>query len=311
MLNVRQKLYLKMMNRRADAGREQSFPGGRKRLDKPVYIIRRSGRSLGLFSYVETNLARIVYAVEHDMIPVIDMRHFANRLKENEAENPWDTYFEQPGGLSLEEAYKARDIILSDSGVPRDRPGDSMGFLTGSTGTLGKWRTAAKQYIRLDQDTQRYVDLRYKTLVEGKGKVLGVLARGTDYAKLKPSKHPVQPSGEEILLKTKEVLAERGYDRVFLATEDSEILKLFREELGEKLIAADDGCLEYKDGFLSETQNTQTKTKKQINLDYLTNIFILSRCDAIVAGRTSGTVGAALLTEGWEYEYYFDLGVYE
>lgn len=45
-------------------------------------------------------------------------------------------------------------------------------------------------------------------------------------------------------------------------------------------------------------------------LEYLSQIIILSRCDCFVAGLTSGTIGAMLLTNGYEYSYIFDLGLY-
>ena len=44
---------------------------------------------------------------------------------------------------------------------------------------------------------------------------------------------------------------------------------------------------------------------------YLKAIYDLSRCNGILAGRTSGTVGAKLLSSGFEYEHYYDLGYYK
>ena len=59
---------------------------------------------------------------------------------------------------------------------------------------------------------------------------------------------------------------------------------------------------------ISEAKENDIYTR---GLNYLITILILAKCNCIVAGRTSGTVGAALLTDGWEYSYFFDLGYYE
>ena len=43
---------------------------------------------------------------------------------------------------------------------------------------------------------------------------------------------------------------------------------------------------------------------------YLINILLLAKCNCLVAGSVGGTYGAILLSDGYEYEYVFDLGVY-
>lgn len=45
--------------------------------DKKIYVVRRFDR-VGLFSYFITALGGIAYAVEHDMIPVVDLRSVGN-----------------------------------------------------------------------------------------------------------------------------------------------------------------------------------------------------------------------------------------
>lgn len=308
-MSLKQALYLKMLQKSKSWQAEHNFPGGKIDYGKPVYIIRRSGRSLGLFSYVSTNLARIKYALDNDMIPVIDMRHFDNSLKCSTDDNPWEAYFKQPGGLSLKDAYKSKKIILSASNVPDEYPDDSMRFFNNEEGVLNKWREIADKNIHIEDDVLEYVDSRYKELFPQKDKVLGVLARGTDYASLKPSKHPIQPNGDEILNKAKTVMNEYGYERIFLATEDRNIAEKFACEFQDKLITNDKKYIDYQGGYLAEQKSELDKFAK--NRDYLTNMILLGRCNAIVAGRTSGTVGAALLSQGWEEQYFFDLGIYD
>ena len=309
-----QKLYLKILEKQKTWKQEQWFPGGLRHPGKKFYIIRRSGMKLGLFSYFNTHLGRIDYAIQNNMIPVIDMQNFCNSyLEEGELAfvNVWEKFFEQPAGYSLKDAYSARQIVLSDSGVPKAAPDDSMEFFNNKEDGLTYWQEKCKEYIRLQPDVKEAFEKEYNRLFDKNDKVLGVLARGTDYIKLRPSKHPVQPTTEELLDKVREVFKNQECDKVFLATEDKNIAQAFLDEFGDRCVTGTKEYVEYKDGYLSEIRPEKENDRYNRALSYLINILILAKSSCIVAGRTSGTVGAALFTDGWEYSYFFDLGYYE
>jgi len=304
-LSIRQLLAFKLFQKNKNWGKEHTLPGGKQ--DRHVYIIRRSGRKLGLFSYFETILPRIEYALANNMVPVIDMCNFDNSIRENSKHNPWDDYFEQPGGVSLADAYKSKRITISEAGVPDDRPNDSMEFLKNVDGQLEYWKKIFSDNVIIKNDIRDSIDSVKNSLIGDDDKVLGVLARGTDYVRLKPAGHPVQPHGEAILKVVKQKIDALGYTKVYVATEDINIATLFRDELGEKCIIGKCDYVDYRGGFLADSKaNVNGRTK-----DYLINIAILSECDGIVAGRTSGTVAAALMSKNWKDTYFFDLGLYE
>ena len=313
-LNFYQRLYLRCLEKRNGWKDEHVFPGGRKNTDKTFYVIRRSGMKLGLFSLFNTNLARIDYAIQNNMIPVVDMQNFNNAyLEEGEYAlvNAWEKFFEQPTEWTLESAYRSKRVYLSNAGIPDVMPNDSMDFFNDLNGQLLYWRDKCKKYIRLKKNIEEYIAAEEGNLFKPDDKVLGVLARGTDYLKLKPSKHPVQPSIDELLKKTKEVLKERECNKIFLATEDKKIATRFFEEFGEICITNAKEYVDYKSGYLSEIVSDKKNERFTRGLDYLTTILLLAKCSCIVAGRTSGTVGAALFSEGWKYSYFFDLGYYD
>lgn len=313
-LNCIQRLYLKALERNKNWQQEHWFPGGMRFPDKTFYIIRRSGMKLGLFSYFNTHLARMDYAIQNGMIPVVDMQNFRNSyLEEDEYAlvNAWEKYFEQPTEYSLKEAYSARRVMLSHSGAPGEAPNDGMDFFTDVDGNMTYWREQCRKYIRLQPHVKEAFEKEYVRLFNKQDKVLGVLARGTDYVKLKPSQHPVQPSVAELLEKAKETMQVCGCNKLFLATEDKDIADIFAKEFGDKCVTNTQEYVEYKDGYLSEIKAEKKNDIYNRGLNYLITILILAKCNCIVAGRTSGTVGAALLTDGWEYSYFFDLGYYE
>lgn len=308
-----QKIYLKLLEKKKNWKEEQRFPGGLRHPDKQFYIIRRSGMKLGLFSFFNTHLARIDYAVKNGMIPVVDMQNFRNSYQDDgeyALVNAWEKYFRQPMEYSLKDAYAARKIILSDSGIPLDAPNDTMNFFADVDGKMTYWRTVCKKYIRLQPHVEEALKKEYAHLFSKKDKVLGILARGTDYVKLRPSGHPIQPTVERLLEKAKEVMQERDCNKLFLATEDKDIADAFMKEFGDKCVTNSQEYVEYKGGYLSDIKGEKKNDIYIRGLNYLITILILAKCNCIVAGRTSGTVGAALLSDGWEYSYFFDLGYY-
>ena len=278
------------------------------------YIIRREGSGAGLFSLVNTALGHIDYAIKHNYIPVIDMKNYYNCYLEDDeigVVNSWERLFDQPLDIGLDEAYNGRCVILSEGCPISPRPDDDMEFFNNINGRLDYWNSLAHKYIRVRKDILNEIEVERSSLFSSSDKTLGVLARGTDYLSLKPFGHPVQPEPQQILEKVKAVFEEGKYTKIFLATEDKSIQGLFEEAFGDIVVSNKREYVDYVEG--------QSVTKSSINRDndrflrgkeYLTTILILSKCDGIIAGRTSGTVGAFLLSDGYDYSYVYDLGRY-
>ena len=139
-----------------------------------------------------------------------------------------------------------------------------------------------------------------------------MLARGTDYTALKPYKHPVQPEPMQIIDKAKELMQEHNCQYIYLATEDSKIFNLFRGQFGENLLSMD--VERYKDTgnkkFITQVESDRQNDRYLKGLEYLTTIELLARCNGLVAGRAGGSVAARVISDSYEFSYFFDLGNY-
>ncbi len=293
---------------------EHSVKYGKENLDKTFYVIRRSDLYCGLFSLLITNLAQINEAIKKGYIPVIDMQNDFNIYLEKEQigrENSWEYFFKQPAGYSLQDISKSKNVIIGAGTVPKMFPYLDVNFLLGKTGELEYWRELAQKYIVLSDKAQEIIDSEYKRLFGRGDKILGVKCRGTDYTKDKPKNHPVQPSSSQILEKAKEIVRERNCTKVFLATEDVEYYRVFSEYFGDRLIVNKTDYMNYRGGSTGKEEYEQGKGGLNAGMEYLTTTVLLSRCDCLCAGCVSATVGALLLTKGYEYTYLFDLGIYE
>ena len=247
------------------------------------------------------------------MIPIADMQVCENAYHyENEVGriNTWEYYFEQPAGISVNEALAYENFTVRDT-VLCPNPRQYAPFYYNQDGQLDYWRGICRKYIRFKpQVLERLTKLN--EAAQGK-RILGVLVRGTDYVALKPKDHPIPPTAEQAIAKTREVMQEKVFDIVYLATEDKNILAKFQEAFNEKLLLPEAQYINYdydNPKFLADYDPDRKNDKYLRGLEYLVSMLFLSKCQGFITSITSGSVGVMCLSEGFDYLYVFDLGLY-
>ncbi len=277
----------------------------RKELDKLVeaekfYIISRT-EYVGLFSYVQTIMRQIGYAVNNGCIPVVDMRGIRNPYVEDGEENEinwWELYFEQPTEHSLEEAYRSSHELCKEENMSTIPHGGSAVFYKKSR---WYWSTMYREFFRLNKKANEYFENEYRTLMNSDGSnVLGVLVRGTD--RIGAVGHSVMPTVEEILAVVREKM--KHYDKIYLATEEYSNVELFEAEFPGKILVNKRMYYDQQD-FSSKTINEirfeRENDKYLCGLEYLSSVMLLAKCGGIVGGSCSGTV-AAIYINGYQYK---------
>ncbi len=292
--------------------RERKVSYGKDNADRTFYVIRRANCKSGLFSYVMTNLGRMKYAIDHGFIPVVDMQNEKNTyLRQDQVgkENAWEFYFEQPCGYSLDDIKNSKNIILGQGEITKELvfPGDRTLF---DPSDHDMWYNFCRSYLKIKKDVLDSFE-QQRVKMWGDAKVLGVLSRGTDYFVNHPKGHTIQPTFEQLRPKVDEVFHKFGCERIFLATEDSGIYKRFEQEYGDRLIVPDVKRYDIsRDQNINDVIIDSQDDMRRSGEEYLRSIWMLSKCDCLVAGNVSGSLGAMMLTEGYEYSYIFDLGLY-
>lgn len=292
--------------------REHRVSYGKEYPDKTFFVIRRASCKIGLFSHVMTNIGLIEYAVNRGWIPVIDMQNTGNTyLEDNQVgkENAWEFFFEQPCGYTLQDIKTAKNVVLSSGLITGENvyPGSNVAF---DKEQRQRWRQLFQQYIRVTPELLTEFDADYEKLFDGK-KVMGVLARGTDYTHKRPSRHPVQPTVQQLKAEIERVMAEHACELIYLATEDSEIFHELKESYGDRLVA-----LKTKRYTIQDASNINDVWQNRAcdaylkGKEYLETIWLLGRCNCLVAGCVGGTYGALLMSSGYDDQYIFDLGIY-
>lgn len=287
---------------------------------KKYYIIRRDNNLVGLFSYVITHIYYIKDAIERGYIPVIDMLHYDNqyRLFGRMPSNTWEFFFEQPlkkGLRSVSLHMNTSEVLLGCSDEPdaKLRPNDTIEFFENVEGQLDFYRDICHKYIRPRKSVIREVEHEWREYFSTNDRVLGVLARGTDYTNLKPHMHAIQPSVEMVIEETEKKLKEWNCNKIFVATEDSSIFESMKKTFGDICYTNKRRFVDYnKNGYIQESIPAEHSGYNKIitGRNYLKTIMMLSKCNCILGGRTSGLIGAFIMSDGFECQHVFDLGRY-
>ena len=290
--------------------RERKICKGSSHPSTTFYVIRRHANRAGLFSFVSTNLASIKYALDHGYTPVIDMQNSPNpMLSTNEVGkvNAWDLFFEQPAGFTLDDINSSKNIVLSSIHPPEKYPDYAS---LSDTPEISMWSDLMKKYIKLrpeiEADINSYIASTFKS-----NRVLGVLCRGTDYIALKPKDHPIQPDIDLIIEDSKKLIQERDLQLIYLATEDTDIWTRFNDEFPGKIMSFQNHHFSTKDNENVNDIANSLLSPYERNREYLTSIAILSRCNVLLAGATSGSISALLMSNGYEYAHIYQLGTYQ
>ena len=297
--------------------REKKVSYGKENADKTFYVVRRHASRAGLFSFYSTNLGSILEAVSKGYIPVIDMQNSINPMLEQQfvgKENAWDYYFKQPFGYNLNDISHSAKVVLGSIDPPQKFPDYCMIKEMTDAGKLCEelimWREAAHKYMHLIPEIEKNVNDNYDVISKGE-RMIGVLCRGTDYVKLKPHNHPIQPNTDDVIIRCEQEMKKFECSRIYLATEDRTIWDKFTSHFGDKV------CSYQKHHFVTtEGQNVndianQAMNPKDRNMEYLISIGIISKCNCFIGGANGGTYGALLMSDGFENEYVYDLGLYD
>ena len=284
--------------------REERKSFGSMNPNRTVYIIRGlcedsryyTGVGLNLlanFSYV---LSHMLYAREKGWVPVVDQLHYPVYNQESfpvhGSRNPWEYYWQQPGGITLEDAYASRDVVLSA------RRWYEPGNLKYSAEAhmdrviIDRFH-ALMETIPLNAPTAEYRRKCLAQVLEGRGRVLGVSMRAGGYSQdgtYHSPGHPIQPKRDELLELVEERMHAWNMDTVFLATEENENIECFQARFGNRLVYLPrERYDKWKPATKGKPNPLYMPGKRyQTGLDYLMEMELLAVCDSLLGSVTSG-----------------------
>ena len=286
---------------------------------KPTYyIIRRMADTTGLLARYRMVMGHIRYALSKSWIPVVDMQYYPNPYLAPEKlgkENAWEYYFEQPLHVGLEQAYNGDNVVLSNGDSVKPYPGHSLKFLDKKNDDLTEWRMLIKLgLLKVKPELMEEITAAWNKLFSPEDRVLGVILRGTDYISRKIKNRPIPPPIDFAKSIVNSKLKEWNCNKLFLATEDKRILASVQKTFGYRCVILDREYVDFsslKDKTVSTCRIDRENDHYQQGKDYITQIVLLSMCNALVAARCSGATTAMMLNDKFEQTYFFNVGRYE
>ena len=177
---------------------------------------------------------------------------------------------------------------------PQDSTPDNTIYLPDVL-VLGTTYHASKFKIEIDENilTENFraeMD-EYAQAVLGNHKVLGVLIRGTDYIVSKMGGVRQQATVDDMLPLIREWIDADGYDLIFLATEDQDILDRMRKEFGSMIRVVSQVRHSVKDfenmKLLSELEKKEQSDNAGLvednTVNYFYALYLLSKCQSFTA----------------------------
>ncbi|MDE6851317.1 MAG: hypothetical protein K2J67_02365 [Lachnospiraceae bacterium] len=315
-------LFSEKSKKKEDVFQQETRHFGPKNKDKILYYIEDKDKNvhkLGFFALYRRWLEYLYFADVCGYAPVIyaDSRFSYRESKAvYNTTNPFEYYFIQPAGISLQEAKCSDRVVMSDH-IHREMV---ELILTGKRGSykynsryLHMLAHVTAKYIRFTPHTQHYMDESLNKLAFGQEKILGVHMRGTDYRAMYHD-HPVYVKEDECFKEIDKLLGKNLYNKIFIATDDKRILDKFVYRYGDKLCFYEDVERSGQNKSIAFHYSARDRNKYLLGLEVIRDMYTLSMCAGLVAGVSQVAICAQIhklsRKEKYEDRVIIDKGLY-
>lgn len=222
--------------------------------------------------------------------------------------NIFEYYFLQPYGIEPESALRSYAVVF-------DENTDDLGFndafhaggvqdYTETDKDIEDFSLLQQKYIHLRPEVNKMVQQDMNRLL-GQEKTIGIHARGTDY-KIGYKNHPSFVSAEQYIIASKQLLKETGATKIFLATDDEEILSKFKDTFGEE------NLLYYQDVIRSKGNRWNCSVNShqengiwRLGYEIIRDVYTLSSCSSLICSLSYVGVVAQIVNKAEKKPYDF------
>lgn len=277
-------------------------PSKRYLLVDPVVFINGLMTICSMCSYAYS------YAKANGFIPVLHLTHSHSSIYvDHEGEDIWEKFFLQPYGEETSEWKESQNVYQ----FPENYVTHSAKWLMDQIISYEGVNLVNTLYIN-DKIKNEVKKIREEVLPNPE-KTIGVLIRGTDYTITHLPGHQIMATPEQVMEKVEEIRLKGDYDRIFLSTEDLDILEKMKELCGDKLSYIEYKRFRIKPNELLADQKKEREHEGWLRgKEYLVPLQLLSECGAFVASGHCGGTECVLNTNKKKFKdtYVFELGTY-
>ncbi len=265
-------------------------------------------KTAGLFALLNKTICGLYFADRYNLVPVVDnwpgCPYDDGEKDEGSDSNVFEYYFEPVSTVTIEEANSSWNVAhITDANMDLVLEDCCADWFTYSDVYIEKMSEIFSKYISFNERTKNRLDADYNKIVNENEKVLGVHFRGTDY-KLNMNGHPVSLEPHDFFKAIDEALSTKQFDKIFLATDDSDALIQFREKYGSMITYYPD--VHRVTGLVSTAFASKDKASgKEIGYGAIRDSYSLSKCDGLVAGLSQVSIFAAICKRSTKDSFKF------
>ena len=270
-----------------------------------VYHIKSGNSFSGFGAEFRRTLDALYFADYYGFLPVIEYTQkyiYAEKEEVNHTRNPFEYYFCQPTEIiDVEEHLRIRfreeHRGLAENIAFTETPYEISEKYIYNMGVI------LQKYIRLRPEVAQHI----KTTMDGIGfdkkPVIGVHYRGTDFNSGYKN-HPNVVGVQDYFKNIDELINEISVEiSIFLATDDINVIKQFKEYYGDKIIYFSDTLRSEDGSAVHFSDNNRDLHKYTLGLEILRDIVALSRCEYLVAGLSQVSFCARIFKSSNEEKY--------
>ncbi|WP_146153786.1 O-fucosyltransferase family protein [Enterocloster lavalensis] len=198
--------------------------------------------------------------------------------------NIFEHYFEQPYGLEVKDVKQSKHVIIDKNSIDYGyydvfAPGRDDDYMI-TDDDFYRLSQMQKKYIRLEEKLKEEIERDISRMIDS-NKILAVHARGAD-AQVNYKNHPIPIGVDKYIEETEKSIELIGANKVFLATDDNNILKAFIEKYQERLIYYKD--VERSDGLRMSCYGEIQRKQHHYRLgkEIIKDVYTLAACDGLV-----------------------------
>lgn len=280
---------------------------GNKNSKEPVYFIDLTELNSGFFAEYNKLLTLLYFADQYHLNPVVRFGknyYYAEQHPVNGTDNPFEYYFAQPCGISVEDIMQCRCVLKSrkeNSNLAIALNENSGGYMR-SEKYLNEMAKVSAKYIRLNDIVAQKIQNDIKDLSTDLEKTLGVHVRGTDF-KQNYNGHPVQITIDEYLQETFSAYQKGSYEYIFLATDDADAIRAFQGKFGDKVVYYQSVVRSSGNDTVMRSRLPRENHHYQLGLEVLRDMHTLAGCGGLIAGLSQVSYAARIQKKSVGKEY--------
>lgn len=267
--------------------------------NKVIYYIHEENENLGFFAMYRYWMEYLYFADVCGFTPIVDAcNSFAYCEDGNvrEKRNGFELYFCQPSQIRLQEVKFSNKVIYSNV-IHREMvelvyTGKCNHYLY-TQKYLYVMSKIVKKYMKFNENTRNYINSGCKKLDLFEQKVLGIHIRGTDF-RTQYNNHPVCLKEEDYFVEIDRIWKTGNYDKIFLATDDSRILKVFLDKYANRICYYPDIARSSQNKSVAFIKNNRKNHKYLLGLEVIRDMYSLAVCQGLIAGISQVSICAQI-----------------